>query len=66
MARYPSLRHDQQKPVSRKQSTYQGLLIVGNGGIIENTHQAATNWHKDSWDIRDVIPFPRTPGNAEF
>lgn len=30
--------------------THQGLLIVKNGGIIENAHHAVSNWRKDHWD----------------
>jgi hypothetical protein len=29
--------------------TYQGMLIVKNGGIIENAHIGATNWKKDDY-----------------
>lgn len=36
--------------------SYQGLLVVKNGGIIENAHVGATNWHVDSWnEIGGVI-----------
>ncbi len=30
--------------------THQGLLIIKNGGIIENAHHAVSNWRKDHWD----------------
>ncbi len=36
--------------------TYQGLLVIKNGGIIENAHKAVTNWHQDNWnEIGGVI-----------
>lgn len=36
--------------------TYQGKLIVENGGIIENAVKAVTNWHQDKWgEIGGVI-----------
>ncbi|HLW30575.1 MAG TPA: hypothetical protein VKX29_06930, partial [Brumimicrobium sp.] len=35
---------------------HQGLLVVKNGGIIENAHKAVTNWHQDKWnEIGGVI-----------
>ncbi len=30
--------------------TYQGLLVIKNGGVIENAHKAVTNWHQGKWD----------------
>src|SRR5690554_2010688 len=36
--------------------THQGLLVMKNGGIIENAHKAVTNWHQDKWnEIGGVI-----------
>jgi hypothetical protein len=31
-------------------STYQGTLILKNGGTIEKAHIAATNWRRDDWN----------------
>ncbi|MFA5670687.1 MAG: hypothetical protein WC967_15740, partial [Balneolaceae bacterium] len=30
--------------------TYQGLLVIQNGGVIEHAHKAVTNWKQNSWD----------------
>jgi hypothetical protein len=31
-------------------STYQGMLILKNGGTIENAHTAVTNWKREDWN----------------
>ena len=32
------------------QPDYQGMLVLKNGGTIENAHVAATNWKTDDWN----------------
>src|SRR5690554_1961233 len=46
--------HQHQYPSNHP--TYQGMLILKNGGTIENAHKAVTNWHQDHWgEIGGVI-----------